>query len=99
MRAFAELLDAQGENIAGIYAARAGGEASEWRQRMHGESDGTWYSAAESIEVGLATGMVPTRTDEGTPSEGSAPTARADVERVKAARSTLRRIGASNDLR
>jgi hypothetical protein len=56
MRAFAEILDVQGANIAGIYAARTGqGTAAEWRERMLADGDGTWFMADEAIESGLAT--------------------------------------------
>lgn len=55
MRATAEILDLLSENIAGIYAARAGGTQSEWRGRMATNGgDGTWYGAAEAVAAGLA---------------------------------------------
>ena len=44
-------LDKLGDGIAGIYAARAGGEVTEWRTRMKAE---TWYQAHEAVEAGLA---------------------------------------------
>ena len=47
----ADALDLMGESIAGIYAARAGGEAAAWRARMAAE---TWFSDAEAVAVGLA---------------------------------------------
>lgn len=39
------------DNIASIYAARAGGDAGEWRDAMRAE---TWYTAAEAADAGLA---------------------------------------------
>lgn len=51
MRAMAELLDKQSENIAAVYAERAGGTKAQWRKRMQEE---TWYTAAEAVEAGLA---------------------------------------------
>ncbi|MFI9200168.1 head maturation protease, ClpP-related [Streptomyces sp. NPDC053048] len=51
MREMAELLDRQSDNIASIYAERAGGTVKQWRTRMLAE---TWYSAAEAVEAGLA---------------------------------------------
>lgn len=55
MRATAEILDLLSENIAGIYAARAGGTQAEWRGRMATNGgDGTWYGAAEAVAAGLA---------------------------------------------
>lgn len=51
MRELADLLDRQSDNIAGIYAERAGGTVKQWRARMLAE---TWYSAQEAVEAGLA---------------------------------------------
>ncbi|MBH1939135.1 Clp protease ClpP, partial [Streptomyces sp. AV19] len=51
MRDMADLLDRQSDNIAGIYAERAGGTVKQWRTRMLAE---TWYSAQEAVEAGLA---------------------------------------------
>lgn len=51
MREMADLLDRQSDNIAGIYAERAGGGAAKWRKAMQAE---TWYTAAEAVEAGLA---------------------------------------------
>ncbi|HLL69008.1 MAG TPA: head maturation protease, ClpP-related [Micromonosporaceae bacterium] len=39
------------DNLANIYASRAGGEASVWREAMRAE---TWYSAEEAVAAGLA---------------------------------------------
>jgi ATP-dependent protease ClpP protease subunit len=50
MRELAELLDKHGDNIAGMYARRAGGEIADWRQRM---LDETWYLADEAYAAGL----------------------------------------------
>lgn len=51
MRETAELLDRQSDNIAAVYAGRAGGTVEEWRARMTAE---TWYTAAEAVDAGLA---------------------------------------------
>jgi len=51
MRDMAELLDLQSDNIADVYAAKAGGTRAEWRTKMQAE---TWYLAAEAVEAGLA---------------------------------------------
>lgn len=51
MREVADQLDRQSDNIAAVYAERAGGTARQWRQRMVAE---TWYSAAEAVGAGLA---------------------------------------------
>lgn len=55
MRAMADLLDKQSDNIADIYARRAGGTAAEWRTRMSANgTDGTWYFGQEAVDIGLA---------------------------------------------
>ncbi|MGE5827636.1 MAG: head maturation protease, ClpP-related [Micromonosporaceae bacterium] len=51
MSAMARLLDEYSDNIAAIYATRAGGDKSTWRDRMKAE---TWFSAAEAVKAGLA---------------------------------------------
>lgn len=48
---FAELLDHFSDNIATLYAGKAGGTAAEWRDTMRGEA---WFSADEAVAVGLA---------------------------------------------
>jgi ATP-dependent protease ClpP protease subunit len=51
----ADLLGRLSDNIAGIYAGRAGGTVAEWRDAMRAE---TWYTAAEAVDAGLADDMV-----------------------------------------
>lgn len=51
MMAMAELLDRCSDNIASIYASRAGGTVDSWRTAMRAE---TWYSADEAVDAGLA---------------------------------------------
>lgn len=51
MHQMAELLDHLSNNIAGIYAAKAGGTVDEWRAAMQRE---TWFSAQEAVDAGLA---------------------------------------------
>lgn len=54
-RALADLLDEESENIASIYAERAGGTATEWRDRMRaGDGFGSTYRGQEAVDVGLA---------------------------------------------
>ena len=48
---YAKWLDRAGDNIAAIYADRAGGTVADWRQAMRDE---TWYSADEAVAAGLA---------------------------------------------
>lgn len=51
MRKMSDDLTRISDNIASIYAEKAGGEASTWRQAMLAE---TWYSAEEAVTAGLA---------------------------------------------
>lgn len=51
MRETADLLDHLSDNIADIYAAKAGGSTRIWRDAMLAE---TWYSADEAVLAGLA---------------------------------------------
>lgn len=51
MRDLADVLDKQDANLAGMYAARAGGTPADWLARMQAE---TWYSDDEAVAVGLA---------------------------------------------
>jgi len=50
MRELADLLDKHGDNIASIYAGRAGGKVEDWRAAMLAE---TWYLADEAYKAGL----------------------------------------------
>lgn len=51
MRKAGDLLDRLSNNIASIYAAKAGGTTEDWRTAMLAES---WYSADEALSSGLA---------------------------------------------
>jgi len=51
LREYADFLDRQSDNIAAVYAERAGGTANQWRKRMQAES---WYFADEAVAAGLA---------------------------------------------
>jgi ATP-dependent protease ClpP protease subunit len=76
MREFADFLDDSSDNIAEIYAARAGGTAQEWREQMTAKGLlGQWYTAAEAVEAGLADrvgGAVTPEEPEDTTSTGRA---------------------------
>lgn len=62
LRADADFLDGQSKNIARIYAARAGGDADEWRERMLAE---TWLFDEEAVEIGLADNVhTPKKSDD-----------------------------------
>lgn len=55
MRAYADFLDDTSDNIAAIYAERAGGEIAEWRAAMTESGlNGKWYSAQDAVDAGLA---------------------------------------------
>ena len=51
LREYADFLDRQSDNIASVYAERAGGTVKQWRARMKAT---TWYFAQEAVEAGLA---------------------------------------------
>ena len=55
MHEMADLLDKLSDNIASIYAAKAGGTPDFWRETMRAE---TWYTADEAVEAGLADRVV-----------------------------------------
>jgi len=55
MRELADLLEMHSDNIAGIYADRAGGTTASWRKSMKAE---TWYTAAEAVKANLATSIL-----------------------------------------
>lgn len=51
MRSYADLLDSTSDNIASVYADKAGEDTAFWRDYMLKES---WFSAEEAVELGLA---------------------------------------------
>lgn len=51
LRTEADNLDRISDNIAAMYAEKAGGTAASWREVMKAE---TWYSASEAVAAGLA---------------------------------------------
>lgn len=51
MRTMAERLDRESDNIAALYARKAGGSVEDWRTAMQAE---TWYDAQEAVDAGLA---------------------------------------------
>lgn len=55
MNAMVEKLAHCSDNIADIYAERAGGTVTEWRDRMRANNgDGTWYTGQAAVDAGLA---------------------------------------------
>ncbi len=51
MTELAGRLDQMSDNIASIYAEKAGGDIASWRETMRSE---VWYSAQEAVDAGLA---------------------------------------------
>jgi ATP-dependent protease ClpP protease subunit len=51
MTSMAQLLERVSDNIAAVYAARAGGTSASWRTPMKAE---TWYGPEEAVDAGLA---------------------------------------------
>lgn len=51
MRSVADELDNVSDNIASMYASKAGGDVADWRALMIAE---TWYTADEAVAAGLA---------------------------------------------
>lgn len=51
MRGEADVLDKHSDNIASIYAGRAGGSVEQWRDTMRATA---WYTADEAVAAGLA---------------------------------------------
>lgn len=56
MQQMGAVLDKISDNIAGAYAAKAGGTATDWRTTMRAE---TWYLPAEAVAAGLADEAIP----------------------------------------
>lgn len=55
MRDLADHLDKTSQQLAEVYAERAGGTPDEWRERMKaGDGRGTTYTASEAVAAGLA---------------------------------------------
>jgi ATP-dependent protease ClpP protease subunit len=53
-RRSADLLDKVSDNIADMYAERAGEDPEYWRNLMsENDEDGTWYTGQEALEAGL----------------------------------------------
>lgn len=61
MRAKGDDLDRVSDNIAAMYAAKAGGDQTAWRDLMKAE---TWYSASEAVAAGLADRLDSDTADE-----------------------------------
>lgn len=64
MKAMADLLDHVSNNIASIYANKAGGTVTDWRAAMQRE---TWFSAQEAVAAGLADSVADPASADPTP--------------------------------
>lgn len=78
MREYADFLDDSSQNIAEIYATKAGGSADEWRQTMTANGlIGQWYSSQEAVGAGLADSVWESskvgQPDDRTPAAAAAP--------------------------
>jgi ATP-dependent protease ClpP protease subunit len=71
------MLDSVSDSIASIYAEAAGGSAEDWRTVMREE---TWYTAAETVEAGLADRVAVVRDEGETATAGDDPELADDVE-------------------
>lgn len=65
MAEFGAYLNKVSDNIASVYAERAGGTVADWRAVMKAE---TWYSAQEAVDAGLADRVAEAKSDEEKPS-------------------------------
>ena len=74
MRSTGDLLDRLSDNVASIYAAKAGGTVEDWRAAMLAE---TWYSADEAVATGLADSI------DGTEDGPDAPAAAFDLSQFR----------------
>ena len=84
MHEMADLLDKLSDNIASIYAAKAGGTPDSWRDTMRAE---TWYTADEAVAAGLADGVIDAAKAD--PPEASTAENRAHPTTVEDARRAL----------
>lgn len=72
MREYASFLDDTSDNIAEIYATKAGGSVEQWRTTMSSNGlQGQWYSPAQAVEAGLADRVEQATASD--PAEDSAP--------------------------
>lgn len=60
LREYADLLDSISDDIAAIYAKRAGGKPQTWRSAM---SATTWYSSSQAVDSKLADRITNSKTE------------------------------------
>lgn len=66
MQQMADVLSKISDNIAGAYAAKAGGTPEDWRATMRAE---TWYLPADAVAAGLADEAIPAAGAEPEPAD------------------------------
>jgi ATP-dependent protease ClpP protease subunit len=76
MQQMGAVLDKISDNIAGAYAAKAGGDTATWRSTMRSE---TWYLPDEAVEAGLADEAIPAAGAPAEPDADDAMHARWDL--------------------
>lgn len=80
MHAMGDRLDKLSNNIASMYADKAGGAQDAWRDLMIAE---TWYSADEAVAAGLADEVEGALTEDETPDDEIVPSATFDLSVFK----------------
>jgi ATP-dependent protease ClpP protease subunit len=65
MRALADMLDEESNNIASIYAEKAGGTTEDWRSAMQAnEGMGSTYRGQDAVDSGLADGLLSIKNED-----------------------------------
>lgn len=85
MLEYGAFLDETSDNIAAIYADRAGGTTQEWRKTMAEKGLlGQWYSAQEAVDAGLADKVFTGQTSDNTDSAPDDTSAQKAAEKAEA---------------
>lgn len=88
MRDMATALEKIDGQLAAIYAAKTGKSAADMAKLMDGESDGTWFTAAEAKDIGLVDKIAPADPDEDDDAAGDddkdGDGAKARIDRIRA---------------
>lgn len=72
MQAMATLMDDVSDNIADVYAQRAGKDVAYWRDQMrNGPGGDRWYTAQQAVDAGLADEVSNTDDDGSTSNSGT----------------------------
>ena len=77
------LLESESQNIASVYADRAGGTVESWSERMQANGlNGTSYRGKEAVDVGLVHGLIPTRNESRIAAMVASPEPKPDVVEI-----------------